>query len=132
MDLRTASYVSVGNRFKSQKCWQQEEVRTMLLAWKLAEGAPLNTLIADSLETFGFHRIYPVSPSRGGLRNNMMHKGEQLHTEFEIIVNRALDDSIGGTTISHDIGIKASFPSDNIINIHHLLKTDRKYCTEFQ
>ncbi|CAI9742672.1 Hypothetical predicted protein [Octopus vulgaris] len=32
--------------------------------------------------------------------------------------------------LSQDIGTKALFPSENIVNIHHLLKSDRKCCTE--
>ncbi|CAI9742668.1 Hypothetical predicted protein [Octopus vulgaris] len=34
------------------------------------------------------------------------------------------------TRLSHDIGIKALFPSENIVNIHHFLKTERKCYTE--
>ncbi|CAI9742669.1 Hypothetical predicted protein [Octopus vulgaris] len=32
--------------------------------------------------------------------------------------------------LSLDIGTKALFPSENIVNIHHLFKTERKCCTE--
>ena len=42
---------------KSQRNWQLEELRTLLLAWDMAAEYPPNNLISESLEHYGFDRI---------------------------------------------------------------------------